>query len=363
MLKKIAFIKFAGLASGGCEKYLQTIACILSKEKEFEVDYYYTNAAPYINWSSPFVHPDNDESRKKIMEEHDINLIEVNVQNKDGSGPPYTWVNTNFWDLFDESKYDYVSSARSGYPEYPFHMINKTKIIDTIHSDTGEDKDNIHKAILLCNWQAERWATNGGNIDKATIIPTFVKVPPKKESSLREKLEIPKDAFVYGFHQGNREDIFSPISLSAYNYVKRTNNYFVIMGGANQHREAAKQVNWPNIKFIDFSSSVEDIHDFLGGIDVFAHARQDGEVCSAAIIEALYHGKPVISHPAMNMGHEEQIRGCGFMANTLEEYIQEMYRLENNKEYYDDKVEKTLARYNERYDYNVVKQKILDVYR
>ena len=71
-MKRIAFIKFAGLAAGGCEKYLQNIACILSKSDEFEVDYFYTNAAPYINWNSPFVHPDNDESRKKIMEEHNF---------------------------------------------------------------------------------------------------------------------------------------------------------------------------------------------------------------------------------------------------------------------------------------------------
>ena len=36
---KIAFIKFGGMANGGTEKYLQTIASYLPKD-EFEVDFF-----------------------------------------------------------------------------------------------------------------------------------------------------------------------------------------------------------------------------------------------------------------------------------------------------------------------------------
>ena len=42
---KIAFIKFGGMANGGTEKYLQTIAAHLPKD-EFEVDFFYCDAAP-----------------------------------------------------------------------------------------------------------------------------------------------------------------------------------------------------------------------------------------------------------------------------------------------------------------------------
>ena len=44
---KIAFIKFGGMANGGTEKYLQTIAAHLPKD-EFDVDFFYCDAAPYI---------------------------------------------------------------------------------------------------------------------------------------------------------------------------------------------------------------------------------------------------------------------------------------------------------------------------
>ena len=359
-MKKIAFIKFAGMASGGVEKYLQTIACLLPKD-EFEIDFFYTNAAPFIN--SSFVHPDNDDRRIKLMEDNGINLIKVNVEAKIGDKEPYEWINTDLWDLFDESKYYAVQTGRGGYPEYPFNLINDTKIIDSIHSFSGEDKPNIEKAILLCEWQLDKWSSSGGNKDKAVVIPGLISVPKKRKSNLRQKLGIPENAFVFGFHQGNRSEIFSPASLMAYSKIAHENNYFLIMGGAENHRDFANKMSNPNVRVLDHSSSVEEIHDFLSSIDVFAHARSDGEVCSAAIIEALYHEKPVISHPALNMGHKEQIEGCGKMVESVDQYACEMVCMEKNRNYYQGLSFKAGEKYKSKYSYDAVKDKILKVYR
>ena len=359
-MKKVACIKFAGLASGGTEKALQNIAMVLS-ENDFQVDYFYTNAAPFIG--SSFVHPDNDVNRKNWVESFGINTIPVHVESKIGNVEPFIWNNTNFWELFDENEYDIVQTARGGYPEYPFNLINKTKIIDGIHSDKGEDKENIVKAILISKWQAEKWAANGGNIKKAEIIPNLVSVPKKKKSNLRKNLGIPEDAFVYGFHQRNDPALFAPYSLRAYSLISNKNNHFIILGGSQYHRLAAKEMNLSNIHFLNFSSSQEDIHGFLSSINVFAHSRIDGEVCSVAMIEAMYHGKPIITHPGtVSMGHLEQIKGCGYMANTVEEYANEMKRIENNKDYLEELAKKTLDKYSQDYSYEKVKQKIIDLY-
>jgi glycosyltransferase involved in cell wall biosynthesis len=296
------------------------------------------------------------------MQDNGINLIKVQVGLRDGYSPTYEWKNTDFWDLFNENDYDLIQTGRGGYPEYPFTHINKTKILDSIHSFTGEDKPNIAKAILLCEWQLKKWSLTGGNPDKAVIIPSLVKIEEKEYTDLREELQIPKEAFVYGFHQGNREDIFSPVSLEAYSAVQNKNNYFLIMGGAKRHRQLAKNIGCPNIKFVEFSSSPGIIHRFLETIDVFAHARSDGEVCSAAIIEALYHGKPVISHPALNMGHADQIEGCGKMVHTHEEYVREMVAFEENPNYLSEMSLKARKKYNGNYRYETVKGKILDTY-
>ena len=113
---RIAFIKFGGLAAGGTEKYLQTLACNLPKD-QFEVDYFYTEAVPLLGNS--WKHPETNEERKKYMQDNNINLINVDCKARDDrNGPPHEWVETNFWDLFDESKYDIVQTGRSGYTEW-----------------------------------------------------------------------------------------------------------------------------------------------------------------------------------------------------------------------------------------------------
>ena len=129
---KLACIKFAGMASSGVEKYLQTITALLPKDK-FDIDFFYTNAAPFIR--SSFVHPVNDNSRLEFVKSHGVNTIKVDVEAKIGDKEPYEWINTNFWSLFDENKYDFILTGRGGYPEYPFNLINKTKTINGIYQN------------------------------------------------------------------------------------------------------------------------------------------------------------------------------------------------------------------------------------
>lgn len=360
-MKKVACIKFAGYAAGGTEKALQNIATILASSGKYDVDYYFTNAAPFIGCN--FIHPDNSVDRQKWVESYGVKSIPINVESKTGNIPPFNWNNTNFWDIFSEKNYDIVQTARGGYPEYPFNLINNVSIVDGIHSDSGEDKSNIKKAILISKWQAQRWASNGGNIKKAVIIPNLVFVPEKKQSSLKIKLNIPETDFIFGFHQRNDPALFSPVSLQAYSLIQKPNYHFVLLGGSNLHREFAKKYNLQNIHFLNFTSDQETIHDFLEGIDVYAHSRLDGEVCSVAMIEAMSHFKPIVTHPGtVSMGHAEQIENCGFMANNIEEYAKTLELLAFNKNYYLEITEKTKIQYNMKYKFETVRQQILDLY-
>ena len=93
---KVAFIKFGGMANGGTEKYLQTIAAHLPKD-EFEVDFFYCDAAPYIG--SDFKHLDTDESRVQYTESNGVNLIKFDVEYKDVTKPTHDWINTNFFEF------------------------------------------------------------------------------------------------------------------------------------------------------------------------------------------------------------------------------------------------------------------------
>ena len=51
---KVAFIKFGGMANGGTEKVLQTIASELPKD-EFDVDFFYCDSTPDRDWETNFI--------------------------------------------------------------------------------------------------------------------------------------------------------------------------------------------------------------------------------------------------------------------------------------------------------------------
>ena len=175
---KIAFVKYAGVAAGGTEKYLQTIALLLKKEGH-EVDYYYTNVARLIgrNWQ----HPPNDAHRKKILDEAGIKTVECYVDYKVCGQTPEVWHGTDFFEKFDESEYDIIVSGRQGQPEYPFTEIKNTKIVDTIHGTwaSGTHQSNIKKCILISQEQRQKWLSNGGDDNKCVVIPK--NTPPTSE--------------------------------------------------------------------------------------------------------------------------------------------------------------------------------------
>lgn len=348
---KLAFCKYAGLANGGIEKYLQTLAIIYKKSGN-EVDFYYTRAAKLTHTS--WIHPDNDLERIKLMQSHGINLIEVNLESRHFNN----WIGSDFFEKFDENSYDYLITGGNGESEFPYNQLKKIKIIHTVHGDHVFNQSNIYKSVLLCNWQADRWIKKGGDSNKLEIIPSIVYSPNEWTKKLRKKYNIPDNAFVFGFHQRNDNNISSTVSLEAYYEIQDDNTYFAILGGTEIHRNYVNNNKLKNVIFVEYTSSVNDIHDFLDGIDVYAHCRLDGEVCSASIIEAMYHKKPLISYPGLNMGHLEQLDNCGKMSYSISEYKDEMIKLKKNREYYNEMSEKVKIKYDSFYHYKIVESKI-----
>jgi glycosyltransferase involved in cell wall biosynthesis len=358
MSKKIAFIKFCGMAAGGTEKHLQSIAKILVKNS-YEVDYFYTVNCPFTDG---YHHPDNDEFLLKQCQEAGVNTIKVNVEGRVGGRDELPWTNTNLWELFDENKYDAVVIGNRGVEEYPYNAIKKTKVVNIQNGIYTFDQTNFFKQSLISRWQADLWIKNGGDSNKLVIIPVVVETPVKKLPTVRNKLGISENTFVYGFHQRNSESIFSPLSLEAYKQIENENNYFLLLGGSSRHREYAKQLNIKNIKFIEHNSTPENIHDFLSSLNVYTHARSDGEICSLAIIEALSNDLPVITHTAGNMGQVEQVEGCGFVENNANDYANRMKQLETDKNLYNEYVAKSNWKYNNFYSYEKVKSDILNLF-
>lgn len=333
---KVAFIKFGGLSAGGTERFLHTIAGNLPKDK-FIVDFFYCDAAPYIgsNWQ----HPDTDPDRKKYLESKDVNLIKFNVGFKNVTTYTHDWVNTNFWELFDENNYDVVISGRAGHPEYPFYLIKHTPIINILTLIAGVDnQNNVFKTIQISNWSGQQWINQGGDKSRLEIIPIVQEIPSQPFSNFREELNI-ESKFIYGFHQRNSEGIFSDVPLNAYKKIENDDTCFLLLGGTDEYKQQAERLNLKNFISLPHTGNNDIIHKFLETIDVFSHGRNDGETFGAVFTEAMYHKKPSISHFSVANGHVEVIGPSGkvFERNDIDGYANEMLILKENKSYYDEK--------------------------
>ncbi len=114
---KIAFVHWNGLAAGGTEQFLQTVAANLPQDR-FKVDFYYAGCAA--------------QHRKQYMLEHGVNLIEFHFRNRVEKGR-YTYFSDCDFDKVFTGDYDLVQAGRYGSAESFFECIRKIPIIDSVH--------------------------------------------------------------------------------------------------------------------------------------------------------------------------------------------------------------------------------------
>jgi len=358
---KIAFIKFCGLAAGGTEKALQTIAANLPKDR-FEVDYYYCDAAPYLG--SDYKHADTDPYRKAYMESKNVNLVKFSVAYKDVRDSTHKWIDTNFWEMFDENRYDIIQTARAGHPEYPFTQINSTPQVDLVTlPGMAENKVNVVKTVHISKHQAETWVKAGGNPSKIEVIPLFDELPTPPKLNFRKEFKL-ENKFVFGLHQRVDDGIFSPIPLTAFKKleVEFDNVAFLLLGGSDRYREQAATLKLQNFHTLPHTGDKQSISKFLNTLNAYAHGRSDGETFSLAISEAMSYGLPIISHAAPAMGHVETIGEAGVVVDSLEAYVNTMKKLVQDKDYYKIVSNKAAERFQNHLSLNVNIAKFITLY-
>jgi hypothetical protein len=293
------------------------------------------------------------------MKESHVSLVKFTVGAKDVTKSTHDWVDTNLWDVFSEEDFDIIQTGRSGHPEYPFTLINVTPIVDSIHlPDMAEKKANVRKVILVAEEQHQRWNAAGGESGKAIVIPPAIEMP-EVSGNLREELGIAPDTVIYGMHQRADDGIFSQALMPSWqgSESSKKDTHLVILGGSKYYKEHAEHLGLSNVIFLEPTGDVNRVHMFLNTLDVYTHARKDGEQCSSSIIEALYHGIPVIGHLAPSMGHRDQIRDAGYICSTFKEYadaIDELYCFEIR-----DRLSKIAVR---RYEETFSLQSVVDSY-
>ena len=341
--------------SAGTEVSFQNVAKHLTKN--FIVDYFYCDSAPYVG--SDWVHPDTDPYRKKFMESSKVNLIKFKVEKKDITNVYHEWINTDFWEKFDEKDYSLIFSTTAGSPEYPFHLIKNTPIVNIVTINAGvNNQDNIHKTVLISEDSLKVWLNQGGNNEKYDVIPLCREEIPKNKNNFRDQIGLGLN-FVFGMHQREDDTIFSEVPLKAYKRIQTSKNFFLILGGSKKYSDQAKKLNLKNFKQLPSSADSKIIGKFLNTLDVYTHGRKHGETMGLVLTEAMSYGLPIISHRAESNAQVEVIGNAGrvFYKRNIFSYSGEMKRLENNSEYYNLKSKNSLDRFNSFYSLSYILDK------
>jgi hypothetical protein len=321
---RIAFVKFGGLAASGTERWLQMMAANLPPDR-FAVDYYYCDAAPLLG--SDLIHATTDPDRLAFMEAAGVNLIKFNVGAMDVSTPRNRWIDTDFWDVFDQARYRLVQTAKAGPAEYPYDVLD-VPVVEYVTLNAGVDhSSNVVCTILLSQWQRRQWIAAGGDFRRSDVLPIPAE-RPVSSADLRAELGLPERAVVMGFHQRAQDAIFSPWPLEAFARVARPDQYFVLMGGGSAYRSQAAALGLDNVLFIEHSGSAERISAFLNTLDLFVHGRADGETFGTVFAEAMMHGLPCMSHRSEVANAQPETMGpAGLFAQDEEDYVRKLQRL------------------------------------
>jgi glycosyltransferase involved in cell wall biosynthesis len=364
----VAFIKYAGMSVGGSELWLQKIAAYLPKEK-YSIDYFYCDASPYIG--SDYAHISTNQGRIDFVEKHGVNLVKFNVGAKDIRHPDHRWVNTDFWEKFDEKKYDLIQTVKAGPREYPYYLIDKPVVEIVALANRADKTSNIAWSFHSSPWQRTEWLKKGGSTERSSALPAPLD-SPLTDKNYRNELGIPAGAVVAGFHQRVDDAIFSPIPLDAFarhqnNLQDSTQNpqpHFVIKGGSQLYRKQAEQLNLRNVHFLPPTGDSESVSIFLNTLDFMAHGRKDGETFGAVLAEAMLHGKACLSHysPEGSNAHVETIGPGGFVAKDLEEYTEKLSLLYSDKKLRDELSEKARAFAEARYSIKSCVEEVVKVY-
>jgi len=287
-IKNILVYHVSGLTHGGTEKILQHIANGIAED--YNVFYMYGDKTA-------------EEDRKATLHPN-ITLMPFSYIERE-TLMRYKFVDSNphIKEVIAKNNIDLLITASPGYSHYPLNTLTSIPIILLNVFGAPTLQKNIRTIVYNSNTtrnHAEKWI---GSDPRAEVrYSSLYKLPPVNVKmlglQLREKLNIPKDDFVFGRIGRSDDAIFDPIGIRAWKEIahKHQNIHLVVMSPAKVLIKIAKEENLPRVHLLPASSAEDDVWAFHGALDAMAHFRYDGETSGMAIAESLAIGNPIITH-------------------------------------------------------------------
>lgn len=168
----------------------------------------------------------------------------------------------------------------------------------------------------------------------ATVYSPIPLPPPVEQSSLRDELNIPKDALVIGCVAVMREKKGHKTLIHAVqNILKRTDVYLVLVGNGEPLLSQLKQyVQDLNLQTrVIFTGRRNDIPNVLAGFDIFALATEQ-EASGTVYVEASAAGLPVVGTNVGGVSEmfEDSVGGFLIPPNDVPALTDALLKLINN---------------------------------
>lgn len=151
------------------------------------------------------------------------------------------------------------------------------------------------------------------------VLPNIVRVHPTSED-LREQLNIPKDAHVFGSYGGADQFNIAYIIQAVKDVsAKHPNIYFLFM---NYYRFCPES---HNVIFMDGTANTEYKRKFINTCDAMLYGRKQGESFGIACGEFSICNKPIIASSSVvieNRHHLETLKDCAVTHKNYDELVE-----------------------------------------
>ena len=314
-MDKIPIIQHSkGLGYAGTDRVAQLFAKYLERGDKYK---------PYILYRANGPQDRLDEVRKFLPEEQ---LIEYSWNpGETGTQPPYYIPEES--DL--AQKVAEIGPAvfhvhRSGYPEWPGTrevIPNCCKMIETNIFGYPDRTGNVDCHLYISEYIKGLAKLKGGldgpvlyNPTEQPVLDMTTENHQQCREALLDRLKLPRNAILLG--RVGRPDNFDPISLLAFQSIEAEFDhvYYLVVAGDSGWTGKAEQLGLKNVRFLDPIINDVELSKFYHGLDIYAHARHDGECCPCNIQEAMMHSLTVVSHQSLiHNGQAEIIEACGYV--------------------------------------------------
>jgi glycosyltransferase involved in cell wall biosynthesis len=225
----------------------------------------------------------------------------------------------NEFDIFAADNFDEVDKYLIEYDIQIIYIIKSGSIDDKL----SKVANNVIHCVFNCSEpHGEVYTAVSSSLtnynDNISILPHIVNLPYHQEN-MRNELNIPDEAIVFGRHGGKGQFDIKIVQEIIYNIAKSNPTIYFIFVNTNTFCETL-----PNIIHLNTIIDPNLKRKFINTCDAMIWARSDGETFGLSIAEFSICNKPVI---ATNIGydaHYKFLKDKGLWYSTTDELVNQI---------------------------------------